>query len=885
MSKETFKQIKQQFPKAEDHVIQREVDFWQRLRTLLKDLNDKQKANVTQQEMCSALNISRVLLSEFLAGEEKRRELPITYVSLNNLWNSIIEPELEFHEKLKAKNSDTRREIKDKGFENFLADLNLINPRNTIDLNTNQHLLRKIITMLESNIFNNEEILDITEDIEKKFTRAAKNKYLNKDQNNSLIKQNKLDRDSCINLGEEYLKRIFSIPVISKNIIQDKFSKAITKIEKKGHKTFTIEETIGVLMSILDKECSTLPQQYKLKKKLRIKDFQFNIISFDLLKEIDKQEDFPNELTDLIKFAICKAEMILRGEEKSNSSDYCDLEELLSPMLDANFICRVADQEIILNSRSCATSLGNMFAAIEFAMGSSIFFKPALASIHAIDDDLNSLARCSVTLEVQKKSSTIQYIGTWVDMDSILSSGQAFICAIQNWIIDEINDQQSLDLYYDEVKDLALIDNRLKNNINTVFDHEIQNFNNKSLYRIKDDIEQIKNELQHKSNKLFNIFRNSLDCLYELAIVNISRKELISGNVTQANRLLDINQRQVRLSKNAILKEQLHISYLFEAEESNLHLYIGHNINDLSWEVLDLKLEKLGEFALSQEKSKHVYSRHLSFDVYLAASELCGSYSRISFYTKSDTQNLSEALYRLLMASQYASRIGLKRKVARWLSLAARVSIRLGNKDFARHLIELADSSYDESNSQTKEIYIVAIKSELVIAKGEHKLYYPSSEEDKIKSLNLFIEALFGAIFGLFARRSLDSIYNIARVSERNVLTGKDIVNSFKKTKQKINWENYSGDLTSRIDENNNTAIEELFKFVEEVSSNKKLSNYSNKKVSNLTNQEIRKLFIDKFCSILNSWHSSVYSNRNSKHIFCSEIKNNFNFLKPIVPV
>ncbi len=294
----------------------------------------------------------------------------------------------------------------------------------------------------------------------------------------------------------------------------------------------------------------------------------------------------------------------------------------------------------------------------------------------------------------------------------------------------------------------------------------------------------------------------------------------------------------------------------------------------MQWEELNLKLQQLGEFALSNEKNKNIYSRNLSFGVYLAASELCGSYCRLAFYTQDNKKDLEMALNKLLMAAQYSSRIGLRRKTSRWLALAARVCCRLNDQILAIQIINLAHEIFEESKGNLKQEYVNSIKSELTIAEGELKLL---NKNKKSQAIQDFIKSLLGAVYGLFARRTVDSIYNIARVIHDSEINGQQFLTKFNQFESTIISKDFQEKIKSN--ENSSSCLIEIIKFINELS---KKTSMTRKQIKQLNTSELEQIFIGHSCNILNQWHNVVTTDEQSEHYLCVKIRNDYNFLKTI---
>jgi hypothetical protein len=120
---------------------------------------------------------------------------------------------------------------------------------------------------------------------------------------------------------------------------------------------------------------------------------------------------------------------------------------------------------------------------------------------------------------------------------------------------------------------------------------------------------------------------------------------------------------------------------------------------------------------------------------------------------------------RKLRAAHYALRIGLTQRMARWLALAGRVWVRLGDAKLSIQAFHFAEkvAKADLTNGHSNH-FCQAVLSEISLLEGEYQLLI---QDNPTEALNGFLKALKGSVYLGFNRRICDALFNISRCSKK----------------------------------------------------------------------------------------------------------------------
>lgn len=202
---------------------------------------------------------------------------------------------------------------------------------------------------------------------------------------------------------------------------------------------------------------------------------------------------------------------------------------------------------------------------------------------------------------------------------------------------------------------------------------------------------------------------------------------------------------------------------------SEIYLYelsCGHNPrlfqdNDIRW------FDELNDWKNKITKvinTKSCY-KDAGIDVYESLSEIHGNAARIYFYISEDKSTLEKAAQNFLKAAHYALRIGVIQRVSRWIALAGRVWVRLKNSELSLQALKLSEKlAKTDLTTGHSDNFCQAVTSEINLLRGEYLLLI---ENDRVKALENFIQALKGSVYLGLNRRICDSLFNISRCSQK----------------------------------------------------------------------------------------------------------------------
>lgn len=740
--------------------IDYEVERWRNLRSILQEL--QQTAGVSQLELKNGLGINRTSISRFLSksNDPIKDTLPIERINIVHLFAVITNPETDYYQKADQKEREEREKLRKQGLDEFLLEAGYMTNTNSIlHIGTRrQQQLRRIFAILDSDLIEDSHFVDIAENVELQVLKSAQDSRISNMAAECKSTPYNLNGQECIDWGETYICESQSINRRIKQDVLKQFKRAIFSLIRIGKNTFTLEENIALFTSVAEKKLNRLANPKKFEHRLRMRSCEFKKLNFSILDYLPDNHFLDNQYDSiLLQFnkAFIEAEGHLRYKKWDQEQSKLTIGNI-PPTLEAEIICtsKELDKEIHLFYASCSTHLTNMVTAIEYGLGFATTLKPSLISIRSLTHELDGLVRCLVTLH---STNDRHYQGLWIDRDTIISAGQAFIYAAEDWISDTIDEKRELEQYQKILLEHTDLEKELREAIKTIYDHRL--WKNNRLSELIEKIDSRRNFWEKETPQLFELYKISFDCLYNTAILNLARLRNIRGNLTEVGKLLD-NQFQTHH-----VNDQYHLILLYEVEKSLYLLSSGKQdiTASIQWKKLYKQLFKLQEFVKANNDQDNSYSKYLSYDTYLCASELCGNYGRLAFYTKNNIEDLEEAMKALLYAAHYASRIGLKLRTSRWLSLASRICCRLNRKDDADILLTIAEHIIQEYiTEESKQRYDTITLSVVNLAKGELCLL----KKNYYQALNYFIKALSGALDGGFTRRVADSLYNLYKVSK-----------------------------------------------------------------------------------------------------------------------
>jgi hypothetical protein len=348
---------------------------------------------------------------------------------------------------------------------------------------------------------------------------------------------------------------------------------------------------------------------------------------------------------------------------------------------------------------------------------------------------------------------------------------QAIVCAVKQWFADKSqNSELNSAIYISACKNLSQLRKRL-----TIVRKAFHNFQfldeGCQLSEIKKIAESAKKHLDDiPTSDIYFTYRLNFYRCYCLAKRLELRLSIFQGNIIHAKSLINeltaaldnLENFQLHVDKN----EFSPISALIRSEIYLYKLSCGHDSDFFQDNYVNNWLE-LKEW---KNKIRGVINTNSCYkdaglDVYESLSEIHGNTARVYFYVSNDRTTLSQAADNFLKAAYYALRIGLIQRVARWIALAGRVWVRLGDRKLSRQALILSNKlAKTDLTTGYSHNFCQAVISEIHLLQGE---YFLLLEDDPLSALENFLEALKGSVYLSLNRRICDSLFNISRCSEK----------------------------------------------------------------------------------------------------------------------
>jgi len=747
------------------------------LRKLIEFLN--KECLVTQGELAEGLGISRAVVSKYFSDKENY-VLPIVRENIISLFNyikknednpptakGITDAKLSVEEKEKKIKAamDFREQIA--SVDEFLEMAGYLPEHNkNIQVSTNIfQMVLEIATELELLSVENAQNLSFD------FKSLLHTKSKTSSQTDEDDRKDYLDK----RIGEIVTDNRIPLTLIEKLSIKQKLQKVKIKLEQRNKKTFTEQEALALFISIAIKE--------KLLRDLedisiRLEKVEYQTLSFS----INSGDEF-KDLHQIIWGKIARQEeWKLVGYTEENKMLECDTFHESEPVLLAKLTCifRYKNQaeKLTFTYTSNNTFLENGVAAIGLNLG----FSPELGDINflstkVISTDKNGLVETTVLLKekVGENDNKYQYYqATWVDIDTFKSTLQAILSASIHWLSyharDNNNGLLQLGNYQSLCVELTKIRHRAFNARRTLNDFQFldDECGDSNITGIVDDaINQLK-KLEKEDylgvGKITEAYRiNFYLCYLEAQIIRLRRFNT-QGNIQQVTEILNnIKETQDKYfnSEEMIKNNFANLMKLRDVEDYLYKFSIGHedvfNLNNLN----DLKKVKNDQNNSGKENDA---DKDAGLDVYTSLSEVYGNVARFQFYLSDDKDTLIKARENFLKAAYHASRMGAKRRTAKWITFAGRVNVRLGSRN--NDLIPIEQYLYLSKaiiskgvSAEYKPIFRDALESEINLLRGE--LHFMGRKYEQ--AFYCFLLALKGSIFLGFNRRISDSLYNLHR--------------------------------------------------------------------------------------------------------------------------
>jgi hypothetical protein len=733
------------------------------LREMLQFFLDKMGA--TQVELSEGMGVSRPVVIDFLNKGKER--LPVDREGLiklcNNLHNRSASKKKSKRESDKSSqeiesNPDKLRKLLGEiGADELLESAGFL-PENRYSIIrvTPERFFQvaKIAALLE--LLEFEDLLSTTQEffaiVSNKIAIASKELFRGHRQYH--------DNDSLGYLIDNLWKSQPTLGLKLRLEVIDKLHHAWEGLKAGGKTNFTQQEAIALFLSIVIKE--QMPKD-AANLHIRVKKLELQTLS----QSVNQKEEYSDVYRKFVDIGIW-------AERNLNTPGVCSTTQLetqsldsLNPVMMAVVTCSFSHDdkpsellEWIYTSSN--TMVENAIGACSLHMGLTKQIANITLSTKTLDSSIDSLVETTVILGNQQ-----QYQGIWVDRDSMITMLQAIVCAARQWVADQNrNDRLYLEKYSSVCKVLSELRKRLN-----IARKAFQNFQFldkecefAEIKRIADTARDELNKIPTKEDIYFSYRLNFYRC-YFLAKQLELRLSIFQGNIINAKLL--IQEIKEVLEKDQEVKQELvPIEALLQSEIYLYELSCGHEADLFApahrskW----LGLEKWESKIRSAIKPGSCY-KDPGLDVYQALSEIYGNAARIEFYLSNEKNTLEEAAENFLRAAHYASRIGLTQRMARWLALAGRVWVRLGDGNLAIQALAFAETlaKADLTTSHSNN-FCQAVLSEIYLLNGEYQLLI---QNDPTNALECFLKALKGSVYLGLNRRMCDALFNISRCSKK----------------------------------------------------------------------------------------------------------------------
>ncbi len=829
----------------DEHKIQnlREVDKqrWANFSKLLKEY--KQNLGATDVELSNGLHISEDKIKDFLSDKQPKRSqrdyptLGVDRWQLISLW-MLLKKSNEHKDKSGQKRSTNkktrqrkfseeeikaREELSNNGPDDMLRMLGFL-PHKNKPLEAavgRRRQIERLVTMLEPHALDEQRfnsLVDIMQSMASLISEVLEKKGGKFSSPSSSVQLSSYNREEALELSQDL--SIHITDEIHTNTIRERFLRALEIYEQKGIKRFERIELVKLYDSISHKVLEDrLPY-------LEIRSCQFKHPSFDL----NLDPSFTNEVK----------EYTIKGKDLVQAEVICELNYL--------DIDEPYKAEMSMKYTSAFTHLGNLLMCITHGLGTEWQLGGMELKVKSLGNAVSSLAECRAALwkieqldstpsehksEGKKEAPLIQYTGQWVSDDLIVGAAQAMIIAVEDWLRKSIGTVFSSGLleHYKRIVKANELKNQLS--FSHVYDygflkmganHEEQGLDQELLQELLKE----RQELSALKMPVYDFHITGYSRIYCVYKIQQARKANIIGDWKAAIAILkDVQLVRYIGSWNpgdAPLGEQKDklkpVRWLYDSERLLLLLSSPESSEDenfsksleIFWKHNDFDsvavIDDRGDAHINS--SPRDYYRFPGRDTYISITELCGNYGRLKFYLapEGDLETLREARKFFTVAAHFASKLGYRRRTARWLTIAARTRTRLGDFDGActllaraqqllepevsvlgrpaalpmtneggavenlcpeSGLVALGDlllvringrvAAHEAMKVSQKDLEDHAFCSETGLAWGDLALLSGFS----LQAVRLFVSSLAGGLHLGFYRRCLDSIYGISK--------------------------------------------------------------------------------------------------------------------------
>ncbi|MDZ8053614.1 MAG: hypothetical protein RMX63_19490 [Aulosira sp. ZfuCHP01] len=743
------------------------VEEQEELREMLHFYLDKMGA--TQVELSEGMGVSRPVVINFL-NKDKKQRLPVDRKSLIKLCESLqkgkaskkkskieVENNSEEIESLpdELPNPDKLRELLGKiGVDELLESAGFLPEKTRIIRVTPERFFEvaQVIALLEFLEFD--DLLPTTQE----FLAIASNKIA--------IASKKLFQGHPKYQENDYLKYLIdnleSHPTLGLKLrleVIDKLQRTWKRLKAGGKTSFTQQEAIRLFMSIAIKE--QMPKNVP-NLHIRVQKTEFQTLS----RYINVEEEYRDLYHRFVQIGYqAECELKTPGSCSTMQLEAKSL-DLLNPVIMAIVTCSFShngkSSELIEWSYTSGnTILENAIGACSLHMGLTEDIANISLSTKTLDTSIDSLVETTVILGNQQK-----YQGIWVDRDSMFTMLQAIVYAAKQWLVDQnTNGKLDIEIYASACKALSELRKRL-----TRARKAFQNFqfldDECKPAEIKKIADTARNELKKiREEKIYFSYKLNFYRCYFLAKRLELRLSNTQGNISNIELLIE-EIKQVFEEDEKVKQELVPIQALIQSEIYLYELSCGHesNLFESSQRSKWLGLEGWDSKIRGTIKPGSCY-KDPGLDIYKALSEIYGNAARIEFYLCDDNNTLEKAAEHFLRAAHYALRIGSTQRVTRWLALAGRVWVRLGDGKLSIQALKFAEKLANaDLTTGHSENFRQAVLSEISLLNGEYLLLI---QNDPTNALEYFLKALKGSVYLGLNRRICDALSNISRCSKK----------------------------------------------------------------------------------------------------------------------
>ncbi|WP_375494426.1 hypothetical protein [uncultured Nostoc sp.] len=720
-----------------------------------------EKMGATQVELSEGMGVSRPVVINFL-NKDKKQRLPVDRKNLIKLCESLYKrraskrkSKIEGEEKVESNPDELRDLLGEIGADELLESAGFLPEKiSTIKVTQERFFqVAQVVALLEFLDF--EDLRPTTQE----FLAIASNKIAISSKKHFGKNSEYQENDYLGHLIEELRESHPTLGLKLRLEIIEKLRRNWERLKAGGKTKFTRQEAIALFLSIAIKQ--QMPKD-PANLNIRVQKVEFRTLS----KYINQEEKYSDVYHRFVQIAHqAERNLSTLGACLTTQIEPQSLDSL-SPVIMAVVTCSFShdgsSSELLeWMYTSSNTIMENAISACSLHMG----FTQEVANItlltKTLDGSLDSLVETTVTLGNKQ-----QYQGIWVDRDSMITMLQAIVCAARQWLADrDWNHELDLEIYSSAFKTLSDLRKRV-----TIARRAFQNFQFLDKECQSAEIESIANTARDElkkipKEKIYFSYRLNFYRCYLLAKRLELRRSNSQGNIGNAQQLIQ-EIKEVLEEDQQVKEEVIPIQALIQSDIYLYELSCGHesNLFESSKRSKWLGLSEWDSKIRGAIKPGSCY-KDAGLDVYKALSEIYGNIARIELYLCDDRNILEQAAEYFLKAAHYGLRIGLTQRMTRWVALAGRVWVRLGNDHLSIQALHFAKKlANNDLTTGHSENFRQAVLSEINLLQGEYQLLI---QNNPIEALECFLKALKGSVYLGLNRRMCDALFNIFRCSKK----------------------------------------------------------------------------------------------------------------------